>query len=288
MDDYVVRTIAESGQVRGLACVTTNLVQQACKLHRTSPVASVAFARTLTGAALMGMLMDRDERVSVKFQGNGPIEKVIVEANGRGQVRGYVDNPLIDVPLVDGHIKVSDAFGSAGLVTVSKDINMKEPYTGTVHMVSGEVGDDLAYYFTESEQIPSAFGLGAYIEKSGIITAAGGFLIQTMPPSNPANIESIIHMIHSIPSLTNLFREGKTPEDILSLIFAEVPYHILATEPLSYTCYCSKDYFARALKKLGNEALQELSSDGKDNEIICDFCKSRYVFTYEDIEELFD
>jgi molecular chaperone Hsp33 len=211
MEDYLVRVITKDASVRGLACVTTNLVREAYSRHGTYPTATAALGRALTGGTLMGALLKTGQRVALKFSGNGPIQKVLVEAESNGAVRGYVGVPNVDLPLKDGKIDVGSAVGHAGVLTVTKDLRLKEPYTGIVELFTGEIGDDIAFYLTESEQIPSAVGLGVYVEPDGIVSAAGGFLIQSLPPSDEEIIDKLITQIEAMPSITELLRSGKRP-----------------------------------------------------------------------------
>jgi molecular chaperone Hsp33 len=289
MQDYLVRIISESGTLRGLACITTSLVRLACHSHQTGPTASVALARGLSGGALMGALLKRDQRVALKFEGNGPLQRLVVEADGNGGVRGFVGDPQCAVAAeAQGRLEVSGAIGRAGLLTVTKDLRLREPYTSTVHLVSGEIAEDLAYYFTESEQIPTAVGLGAYIEPSGEIAVSGGFLIQALPPSEDANIESIISRIDALGSLTELLRQGRTPEEVLAFLFSEVPYEILQRNALEWHCPCSRERMERALISLGSEQLGHLRDEQPHIEMNCEFCRSTQLFSRDDMQRLID
>jgi molecular chaperone Hsp33 len=288
MDDYLVRVVSAEGGLRGLACRTSVLAATACRRHNTSPTASACLARALTGGALMGALLKDDQRTALKFEGNGPIRTIVVEANGVGEVRGYVGEPSVTVPLKEGRIDVAAALGSAGLLTVVKDLGLKEPYGGTVHLVSGEIGEDLAYYLTASEQIPSAVGLGVYVEQDGSIGTAGGFLIQALPPSKEGNVESIVDMIGRMGSLTRFLREGGTPEALLERLFAEVPYETLTTSPLAFGCRCSRKRFERGLLTLGVEQLRELQRGDEPLEVVCEFCDRRYRFEGKELDRLID
>jgi molecular chaperone Hsp33 len=285
VQDYLVRAITTLGNVRGLACVTTHLVNNVCHKHETCPVASVALGRALTGGALMGALLKNTQRVALKFEGNGPLKKILVEANSFGEVRGYVGAPRVDLPLNNGKLDVAAAIGHAGFLTVTKDLGLKEPYKGMVQLYTSEIAEDLAYYFTESEQIPSAVGLGVFVSPDGNISAAGGFLIQSLPPANEAVIEQLVHQIEKMPPITELLRDGKTPENILDVIFAEIPFETLETQALTFRCSCSKERMERALISLGSEELSGLLKDG-EAEVICEFCRTRYLFNQEELEQL--
>lgn len=278
MADHLVRIISESGTIRGLACVTTDLVSYARKQHETGPTATVALGRALTGGILLGALQKIGHRVNLKFEGNGPLGKIVVEANARGSVRGYAGNPKTEVPPVGDRFDVASAIGRAGLLTVTKDIGMREPYRSTVHLVSGEIGEDLAYYFVESEQIPSAVGLGVRLAPDGDVAVAGGFVIQAIPPGDHANVESITTKLSSLPPYTNMLLDGVSPEGALAKMFAEVPFERLETFPLAYQCPCSRERFERALVTLGPGELTEMAEEMGEIETVCEFCHEKYYF----------
>jgi molecular chaperone Hsp33 len=286
MEDYIVRVISESRKVRGLACITTGVVDEICRRHKAAPTASAALGRAVTGGVLMGALMKRDQRVALKFEGTGPLRKILVEADGEGAVRGYVGEPHVTVPPTDGVLDVSAAIGKVGLLTVVKDLGVREPYSGTVELVSGEIAEDIAYYLTESEQIPSAVGIGVYLESRGHVGVSGGFLVQSLPPSDEANVESIVQMIRSMPSVTELLRDGTTPEAILEYLFSEVPFETLQKTPLSTYCLCSRERMERGLLSLGTELLEELIEEQEEAELVCDFCRRDYHFTRDDMKDL--
>ena len=228
MSDYLIRVLSDKANVIGLACRTTDLVNLACRLHGTTPTASAALGRALTGGLLMGALGKPGLRVGLKFEGNGPLKKILVEADSEGTVRGFVGVPGIDVMVSDdGKLHVSRALGTEGFLTVFKDVGIDEPYQGIVKLRTGEIAEDLAYYFAESEQIPSAVGLGVFVEADGRVSAAGGFLIQTLPPSEDQTIDQLIVNIRKIGAVTQVLRDGKTPEDLLGLIFEGIPYETL-------------------------------------------------------------
>ena len=287
MHDHLIRITSEAGDLRAIACVTTNLVNDACKKHQTTPVATAAFARALSGGALMSALIKGDQRLALKFEGDGPIRKIVVEVDADGGIRGTVGNPEVALLMKNGQLDVAGALGSVGLLTVVRDLGLKQPVSGTVHLVSGEIGQDLAYYFAESEQIPATVGVGAYLNVDGTVAVSGGFLIQTLPPSNPASIESIITMIESLPPLTTLLREGNSPEDILKRIFSEVPYSVHGETPLVARCNCSRERFERALMTLGLDEMRSMAAEEKDGiETRCEFCKTTYAFGVEDLEKI--
>jgi molecular chaperone Hsp33 len=286
MGDYLVRSIGDKANVIGLACVTTGLVHETSQLHGTSRTASAALGRALTGSLLMGALMKRGQRIALKFEGNGPLKKIIVEADNEGTVRGFVAVPEADVPSKDGKLDVSGLLGNEGMLTVIKDLGLKEPYRGIVKLHTGEIAEDIAYYFVESEQIPSAVGLGVFVEPDGKVSAAGGFLIQTIPPVEEGLVDRIIQNIQGIPFVTQIIREGKTPEDMLARIFSDIPYHLLGKQDLFFRCTCSKERIERALIALGSDELQGLIAEQEETDVTCEYCLTNYRFSREELEDL--
>lgn len=285
MNDYLVRMMTTTGNMRGFACVTTNLVNQACFQHGSLPTASDALGRALTCGVMMGALLKGKERVSLKFEGSGPLKKILVEANSQGEVRGYVGNPKVDFPRSDGNTDLVSAIGKAGLLTVMKDLGLKEPYRGIVQLYSSEIAEDLTYYLAESEQIPSAVGVGVFVAPDRTIAAAGGFLVQSLPPADESVIERVMQQIRQMPPLTDLLVHGHTPEQIISTIFSDIPYEIMGTQSVAWKCSCNKARLEQALISLGTEELMELVQEG-GAELVCEFCRTPYHFTQEELERL--
>lgn len=286
MADYLVRCIGDKANLIGLACVTTGLVDEASRLHGTSRTASAALGRALTGGLLMSALMKRGQRIALKFDGNGPLKRIVVESGSEGSVRGFVAVPGADAPSKNGKLDVSGILGNEGTLTVVKDLGLKEPYTGIVKLHTGEIAEDIAYYYVESEQIPSAVGLGVFVEQGGSVSAAGGFLVQTIPPVDEGLVDRVIQNIQGIPFVTQLIREGKTPEDFLSQIFSDIPYHVLGKQELSFRCNCSKERVERALIALGSGELQRMISEQDETEVICEYCRTHYRFDRMAMESL--
>ena len=278
MDDYLVRIITEEKNILGLACITTNLVNDARKRHGTFPTATAALGRALTGGELLGALLEPDQRVALKFTGNGPLKKIIVEAEGDGTVRGYVEVPQVDLPPRNGKFDVGGALGREGFLTVTKDLRLKEPYNGVVKLYTGEIASDIAYYLTESEQIPSAVGLGVFVETDGSVTASGGFLVQSLPPADEVLIDSLAGRIENMPPITRQLKDGKTPEDLLAAVFDGVPYRTIETRQLSFRCSCSSARIEQALITLGRSQIEEIIRDQEVFDISCHFCNRSYVF----------
>lgn len=285
MQDYLVRVLTREADIRALACVSTGLVKDACRRHNTWPTASAALGRALTGGALMGALLKTRERVALMFEGNGPLRKIFIEAESNGAVRGYVRVPDVDLPPKDGKIDVGGALGKAGLLTVTKDLNLKEPYKSVVQLYTGEIAEDLAYYLTESEQIPSAVGLGVFVEEDGEVSAAGGFLVQSMPTADEPTIERMIEGIQNLPPVTQILRKGDTPEALLKQLFNGIEYDILEKRELMFRCSCSKERVERALISLGREEIRSMM-DEEALDVVCEFCRQPYVISREDLERL--
>lgn len=286
MKNYLVRVISRSLNVLGLACVTTDLVNEACRLHGTSPTASAALGRALTGGALMAALLKNDQRLALKIEADGPLKKIIVEADSGGAVRGFVGVPDIDMPLKDGKLDVSGALGRDGFLTVIKDIGLREPYSGIVQLRTGGIAEDIAFYFTESEQIPSAVGLGVFVEPHGDISAAGGFLIQTLPPSDEEVVDKLVTRLEGIPPVTQNLRSDKSPEDMLETIFEGIPYHVLEKREIVLTCTCSRERIERVLISLGHKDIAAMIVEQGEAEVTCEFCRTRYHFNRDELEAI--
>ena len=234
----------------------------------------------------MGALLKSGQRVALKFEGNGPLKKIVVEAESNGLVRGYVGMPTVSLPPRQRKLDVAGALGKEGFLTVTKDLRMKDPYAGIVKLYSGEIAEDLAFYLVESEQIPSAVGLGVFVEPEGNVAAAGGFLIQSLPPSNEAIIDKLAGHIKGLPPITELLLGGKTPEDLLELMFAEIPFTTLEKFGLAFQCSCSRERVEKALISLGPEELASLLEQQGQTAVTCEFCHENYVFNREELERL--
>ena len=287
MSDYLIRIITRSGNFRAFACVTTDLVNEACRRHGALPTAAAALGRALTGGALFGALLKADQRVALRFEGNGPLKKIIVEAESNGAVSGYVGAPAVDLPDRDGRLDVAGALGRAGFLTVTKDLGMKEPYRGMVQLVSSEIAEDLAYYLTTSEQIPSAVGLGVLVGAEGI-TAAGGFLVQAVPPQDDAVTDLLMERIGNLPGVSESLAGGMTPEGLLAQLFDGIPYDTLEKRALAFSCSCSREKVERALISLGTEELRQLVEEKGEAAVTCEFCRESYSFGRDYLEALCD
>jgi molecular chaperone Hsp33 len=286
MKDYLVRAMDKTCTIRAMACISTNLVEEACRRHGTYPTASVALGRALTGGALMGALLKTRQRVALKFEGDGPLKKILVEAESNGAVQGYVGEPRVDLPPKGGKYDVAGALGHAGFLTVAKDLRLKEPHKGTVLLYTSEIAEDLAFYLADSEQIPSAVGLGVYIQPEGRISAAGGFLIQSLPHTDDQITDFLIGQIRKMPAITEFLRKGITPEEYLASIFSDIPFETLEKRELFFRCSCSKERMEQALISLGHKELASIASKEEEMEVTCEFCRERYVFSRGELEQL--
>jgi molecular chaperone Hsp33 len=285
VNDYLVRIMTTSGNVRGLACITTNLVRELCQRHDTWPTASVALGRALTGGALMGATLKDDQRLALKFEGNGPLRKIMVEVDADGAVRGAIGRSDVDLPPVNGREDIPGALGRAGFLTVTKDLGLKQPYQGVVQLATSEIGEDLAHYLTESEQIPSAVGLGVATGPEGVL-AAGGFLLQVLPPQDDAVIDQLMARIDQLPALSELLKNGATPEDLLERLFAGIPYEQLEIRPLHFQCSCSRAKVERVLISLGPKELGEMVLNPEGTAVACEFCTEKYHYSPQELQNL--
>ncbi len=286
MADIIERVISESGNFFGVACNTTELVTEACRRHDVGPLAAAALGRALTGAALLAALLKDSQSVFLKFEGNGPLRKIITEAGYDGWVRGYVADPHAEVPLKNGRIDVASGLGKAGFLTVVKDIGNNHKYPGTIQLYTSEIGEDLVYYLSQSEQTPSAIALAVHLEKDGSIGTAGGFLIQSLPPADETLLSQLEKEITSMPPLSSLLLQGKSPAEILSFLFKEIPHKKIGSRELTYTCSCSQTKMEGALFSLGDQDIQQLLEKEDGVEVRCEFCRQSYRFGKEELEKL--
>ena len=290
--DYLVRATAHDGLVRAFAINATAVVDELKHRHDTIPVVTAAIGRLATGALLFGaMLKDDDHLVTLRMQGDGPAGTLLASANGNGGMRGLVANPQ---PLVDqvrsGKLNVSGAVGSAGQLTVTKDLGLGQPYTGTVEIVSGEIGEDLAHYLAVSEQIPSAVGIGVFVNADGSVEAAGGYLVQLLPGVTDADAERIETVIRELPHPTTMLRSGESPETILGRIFGDA-HQILEQRDVRFHCPCSADRAERAIMMLGRDAIAEMMDEGAARggaEVVCEFCTEKYLIPLARLAEMLD
>ena len=288
MQDKIVKATAKNDMVRIIAGITTNLVNEGTKIHDTTPVASAALGRMLTAGALIGSTLKSSKEVTtLKINGGGEINGITVTAHNDCSVKGVVGNPYVDRPLNEkGKLDVGGAVGTNGMLYVIEDLGLKDPYVGQVKIQTGEIAEDFAYYFTVSEQTPSAVSLGVLVDKDLSIKAAGGFIVQMLPGADELLADVITYRLQEIPSITTLINEGKTIEEILEFIFEGMDLKILEDIEPQYKCDCSRERVEKALISIGKDDLQELYDEGKSEEIVCNFCNKKYEFTHENIGEL--
>ena len=286
MADQMIRALCLSGGIRVLACNTSVLAREVCLLQKTSATASIAMGRGLAGGALMGALLKSDQRIALKFEGNGPLRKLLIEADSNGAVCGCAGDPAAEVEPLNGKWNVAGLIGKAGFLTVSKDIGVGgQPYQGLVQLVSSEIGDDLAYYLTESEQTPSAVGLGAALDESGQISACGGFLVQALPKADQTELEKIMERLSSLPPISSMLTESG-PEAMLREIFGDIPYTVLETHDIYFQCGCSQEKVERALITMGAKELKDMQNVDNGAEVTCEFCRKTYSFDNNNLEQL--
>lgn len=285
MDDKLIIATAKSGQVRIIASTTTNLVSEGVNIHNCAPTASAAFGRMLTAGALMGaMLKSEKDTLTLQINGGGPAKGIVITSYANGKVKGYIGNPSIDIPANSkGKFDVSGIIGVDGNLLVIRDIGLREPYVGQVPITSGEIGEDLAYYYTVSEQTPSAVALGVLVDTDLTIKAAGGFIIQMLPGADELVADLITYRLEEIPPITEMISKGMSIEQIMEYIFEDMDLNIIGEMKPEYFCDCSREKVEKALISIGQKDLQEIYEDGKTEELVCHFCNKKYEFTKEDI-----
>ncbi|WP_061993887.1 Hsp33 family molecular chaperone HslO [Clostridium sp. ATCC 25772] len=286
--DKIIRATAKDGEVRIIAAITTDMVQKATKIHNCTPTASAALGRMLTSAGLMSaMLKSENDSLTLQINGGGEAKGVVVTAHTDGKIKGYIGNPSVDLPLNSkGKLDVGGAIGTDGYLQIIRDMGLKEPYVGQVPICTGEIGDDLAYYFTVSEQTPSAVAVGVLVDRDLSIKAAGGFIIQMMPGASDFVADIISYRLQEIPSVTTMISDGKTVQDIINSLFDDMDVKFYDEDILEFECDCSREKVENALISIGKKDLQEIYDDGKTEELKCHFCNKSYDFTQEDIGNL--
>lgn len=286
--DYIVRATAAGGQIRAFAATTRETVEYARKAHNTSPVATAALGRLLTGGLMMGVMMKGDNDIlTLQIQGSGPIHGITVTADSHGHVKGYVGNPEVLIHANDkGKLDVAGAIGP-GFLNVIMDMGLKEPYNGQVMLQTSEIAEDLTYYFATSQQVPSAVGLGVLMEHDNTVKQAGGFIVQLMPFAEEKTIAQLEKNIAKVNSVTGLLEQGYTPETMLAYLLEDMEMTINDTIEASFACNCSKERVSRALISVGKKELKNMIDDGKQVELNCHFCNTNYTFSVEEIKELY-
>lgn len=287
MSDYLVKALAYEGFVRAYAVNATETIAEAQQRHDTWNTSSAALGRTMIGALMLGATLKGKDKMTVKVEGNGPAGAIVVDSNGKGEVKGYIKNPHISLPLNEiGKIDVRGAVGTEGMFTVIKDLGLKEPFSGQTPIVSGEIGEDFTYYLAVSEQIPSAVGVSVLVDTDDSIKIAGGFMIQIMPGASEEIIDKIEERLKETARISSLLDEGQTPEEILQTLLATDDVEFLENMPVQFKCDCSKEKFASAIITLGAEQIQELIDQDHGAEAVCAFCNNKYDYSEADLYEL--
>lgn len=287
MTDYIVRATAANAQIRAFACVTKETVETARKAHNTSPVVTAALGRMLTGAAMMGtMLKGEKDLLTLQVRGDGPVKGITVTADANGRVKGYAQEPQVMLPPNEkGKLDVGGAVGK-GFLNVIKDMGLKEPYAGQTVLQSGEIGDDLAYYFATSEQVPSSVGLGVLMNKDNTVKQAGGFIIQLMPFADEEMISRLEENLSKVNSVTALLDAGNSPEQLLQIVLEGLDVEFTDKISCAFQCNCDKERVSKALLLVGKEELQNMIEEGEPIEVNCHFCNTFYQFSVEELKEL--
>lgn len=288
MTDYLIKQISEDGQLRAYAVNATDVVTDAQEKHDTWSTSSAAFGRTIIGTLLLSAAgLKGDTKMTVRVEGDGPVGRIVVDGNAQGTVKGYVTNPHVNLPLNDqNEIDVKGGVGTTGTLSVTKDLGLKEPFTGQVPLVSGELGEDFTYYLAKSEQTPSAVGVSVLVNEDNSIGVAGGFMIQILPGADDRLIDILEARLKEMPLVSELLQQGMRPEEIITEIVGELPMKTLEKMPVKYECDCSKERFAKALSSVAPVDLQQLIDEDHGAEAVCRFCGKKYQFTEAELKAI--
>ena len=287
MKDCIVRATAANAQIRAFAVSSRELVEHARAAHNTSPVVTAALGRLMTGGVMMGSMLKGDkDMLTLQVAGSGPVHGLTVTADSKGNVKGYADNPQAMMPPNSvGKLDVGGVIG-VGVLTVIKDMGVKEPYSSTIELKTGEIADDLTYYFATSEQVPSSVALGVLMDRNNTVKQAGGFIIQLMPFTEEKVIDALEQKLSSVPSVTSMLEEGNTPEQILEIVLGDLGLEITDTMPVQFYCNCNRERVEKVLLSLGKKELQSLIEEGRDVELNCHFCNTNYAFGIEELKKI--
>lgn len=285
MNDYLVRALAREAGVRVIVTANTALALEAADRHGTFPTATIALAHALTGAALMGALLKVRQRLAMKFEGSGPLQKILVESDSKGRIRGYVSQPMIDLPDL-GKEQISAALGDTGLLTVVRDVLLPELVESTVPLGSGDIAAELTFFLNQSEQIPSLIDVSHIVDGEGNLQMAGGLLIQALPPYESDIVQQLRDNVQELPPVADLLSSGKSPEEITALVFGPMAYKLLEKRPLHFECGCSRSRSEQALISLGADEIQHIIDTEGEAVVDCHFCHEQYLFSREELETL--
>lgn len=290
MSDSIIRMIAKDAPIKASAITGRDLVERARQIHKTLPVATAALGRALMGCSMMGsQLKEENGAVTLQIKGGGPLGAITVVSDSGGNVRGYVQNGEVDLPLKpNGKLDVGAAVGEDGTLTVIKDIGLKEPYVGSIGLLSGEIADDITAYFAESEQIPTACALGVLVDRDQSVLCAGGYLIQLLPGATDDVIDKIEAGVHRVGPVTAAMQQGMTARQILEAVLADFRLEAVEETPVEYRCYCSRERVTRALISMGRAELTALMEEDGQVELTCQFCDAVYTYSKEDLRQILD
>ncbi len=289
MSDYIVRATAADNQIRAFAITSRDMVEKARQIHNTSPVATAALGRSLSAGAMMGSMMKGEQDLlTLQIRGDGPLGGITVTADSKARVKGYVNEPAVLIPAnAKGKLDVSGAIGT-GMLQVIRDLGMKEPYVGQTELQTGEIAEDLTYYFANSEQIPSSVGLGVLLNRDNTVCQAGGFIIQLMPYTEDKVIDALEQRLAKVSSVTELLNRGLTPEGILEELLGDLGFTVNDTIPTAFSCNCSKERVEKAIISIGSKEIREMIRDGKPIEVKCHFCNEAYSFNIEELKRILE
>lgn len=288
MADKLIKAVSTNGKFRVYVIDATNTIAEAQKRHDTWSNSTAALGRTMIGTILVATsTLKEDEVLTTRIVADGPAGAIVVDSNAQGDVKGYIQNPHVSLPLNDKHhIDVRGAVGTQGTLSITKDLHLKDPFTGQTPIVSGEIGDDFAYYMAKSEQIPSAVGVSVFVHPNETVGKAGGFLIQTLPDAGDDDITQIENNLKIVPNISELMNEGLTPEQIMDKLMNGIETKILSSQPIQFKCDCSKDRFSKSLATLYDKELQEMIDENHGAEAVCKFCGNKYQFSEQELTEI--
>ncbi|MFP7159391.1 Hsp33 family molecular chaperone HslO [Priestia aryabhattai] len=287
MKDYLVKAIAYNNQVRAYAVTTTETIEEARRRHNMLPVASVVLGRSMTAGAILGAMLKGEEKLTIIINGGGPIGTILVDTNAKGEVRGYVSNPQVNTGLNQQNLlDIKSVVGTNGILSITKDIGLNQPFIGSVPLVSGEINEDFSSYLLHSEQIQSFVDVGVLVNSDFTIQAAGGFIIQFLPNTEENTIRLIKDSLQNSPYISSMIQKGVTPEQILRQVLGEENISILETLPVHFQCQCSRERISNAIVSLGRNEIQDMIDTDGQAEVQCHFCNESYHFTKEDLETL--